>query len=138
MGRRKTARHVQIRPWLSARHDCEEGRFIQVGNTLLLSRKDADSKEENAFLNLSTGARFLYLCMAMESGGRPCVTFSHGAAKKYGIASSSFDRAIKSLIDAGFVTLEMDDDLAQFRANTYRFSNTWKSNLAPHFGEGQG
>lgn len=138
MGRHKTARHVPIRPWLSARRNCEEGRFIQVGNSLLLSMKDAENNEQNAFLNLSTGARFLYLCMAMESGGRPSFKFSHGAAKKYGIASSSFDRAVKSLIETGFITLEQDDDLAQFKANTYRFSNAWKSSTAPHFGEETG
>ena len=36
-------------------------RFIQVGNSLLLSKQ---------FHALSTGSRFLYFCMAMESGGR--------------------------------------------------------------------
>ncbi len=50
-----------IVPPLSANVDNKEKRFIQVGNSLLLSKQ---------FHALSTGSRFLYLCMAMESGGR--------------------------------------------------------------------
>ena len=50
-----------IVPALSAKVDNKEKRFIQVGNSLLLSKK---------FHALSTGSRFLYFCMAMESGGR--------------------------------------------------------------------
>ena len=48
-------------PHLSAKADNKEKRFIQVGNSLLLSKQ---------FHALSTGSRFLYFCMAMESGGR--------------------------------------------------------------------
>lgn len=72
----------------------------------------------------------------MESAGKPTVKFSHGSAKKYGISGSSFDRAAKQLVDAGFVSLEPDEERAQFKANVYRFSNTWKSAPAPHFEEG--
>ena len=50
-----------IVPPLSANVDNKEKRFIQVGNSLLLSKQ---------FHALSTGSRFLYFCMAMESGGR--------------------------------------------------------------------
>ena len=50
-----------IVPALSANVDNKEKRFIQVGNSLLLSKQ---------FHALSTGSRFLYFCMAMESGGR--------------------------------------------------------------------
>lgn len=50
-----------IVPALSAKVDNKGKRFIQVGNSLLLS------KQFHAF---STGSRFLYFCMAMESGGR--------------------------------------------------------------------
>lgn len=60
MGSRRRGRDT-IKPWLSARLDCKEGRFIQVGNSLLLSKE---------FQALTAGARFLYLCMTMESGGR--------------------------------------------------------------------
>lgn len=50
-----------IVPALSAKVDNKEKRFIQVGNSLLLSKQ---------FHALSTGSRFLYFRMAMESGGR--------------------------------------------------------------------
>ena len=50
-----------IVPALSAKVDNKEKRFIQVGNSLLLSKQ---------FHALGTGSRFLYFCMAMESGGR--------------------------------------------------------------------
>lgn len=48
-----------IVPALSAKVDNKEKRFIQVGNSLLLSKQ---------FHALSTGSRFLYFRMAMESG----------------------------------------------------------------------
>ena len=38
--RRRAGGNNNINPWLSARMDCKEGRFIQVGNSLLLSHKD--------------------------------------------------------------------------------------------------
>ena len=50
-----------IVPALSAKVDNKEKRFIQVENSLLLSKQ---------FHALSTGSRFLYFCMAMESGER--------------------------------------------------------------------
>lgn len=126
---RKSAKNVPISPWLSARADCKEGRFIQIGNSLLLSPR---------FQDLNAAAKFLYLCMTMEAGGKSTVRFPHSAAKKFGVAPSTFERGVKELINAEFITLEPDDDHAQFKANTYRFSNAWKSKPAPHFGEGQG
>ncbi len=118
MARRRTARNVAISPWLSARLDCREGRYIQVGNSLLLSKQ---------YQALNASARFLYLCMALESGGRPSVRFSHGAARKYGIASSTFERSAKELTDAGFIRLELDEERAQYAANTFRFTDCWKA-----------
>ena len=53
MGSRRRGRDT-IKPWLSARLDCKEGRFVQVGNSLLLSKE---------FQALTAGARFLYLCI---------------------------------------------------------------------------
>ena len=69
MGRRKSARNVEIRPWLSAKADGKEGRFIQIGNSFLLEfRKEPLNK-------LSLGARWMYLCMTMESAGHRDFTF---------------------------------------------------------------
>lgn len=50
-----------IEPALSAKVDNKEKRFIQVGNSPLPSKQ---------FHALSTGSRFLYFRMAMESDGR--------------------------------------------------------------------
>ena len=127
MGRHKAAKNVAISPWLSAKLDCREGRFLQVGNSLLLSEE---------YHRLTANAQILYLCMTMEAGGKPTVKFSHSAAKKYGISSTTFDRAIKQLREAGFLELVEDDNMYQFAANVYRFSTRWKSKPAPRFGEG--
>ena len=62
-----------IVPALSAKVDNKEKRFIQVGNSLLLSKQ---------FHALSTGSRFLYFCMAMESGGRKNFILPQKDAKK--------------------------------------------------------
>lgn len=104
-----------IKSWLSARPDCKEGRFVQVGNSLLLS---------SCFQELSAGARFLYLCMAMESGGKRDFTFPLSSAKKYGIAKNSFSRYIKELSDSGFISVHSMANLRQ--PNEYSFSFVWK------------
>ena len=66
-------KHNLMRPWLSANVDCKDGRFIQVGNSFLLSKR---------VQALSAGARITYLCMAMESGGKPTFEFPKAAAEK--------------------------------------------------------
>lgn len=101
--------------WLSARLDCKEGRFVQVGNSLLLSDK---------FQALSAGARFTYLAMCMESGGKREFVFPLAAAKKYGIASMSLRRQVDELVKGGFITVRSG---ACVRApNLYTFSFDWK------------
>lgn len=95
MGRGKAAVHCNIRPWLSAKADCKEGRFIQIGNSLLLSEQMG---------KLKPGARYLYLCMTMEAGGKREFTFPASSAEKYHIPPSSFDRFKAELIDAGLKT----------------------------------
>ena len=62
-GRKRSSRTVL--PWLTARSDGKEGRFIQVGNSLLLDKR---------VQKLSGNALRLYLCMAMESGGRTALS----------------------------------------------------------------
>ena len=104
-----------IKPWLSARTDCKEGRFIQCGNSLLLSKK---------FQALTAGAQMMYLCMTMESGGRKDFIFPQTAGKKYGIASASMRRYIKELQENGFVSVQ---SMANLRLpNEYSFSTAWK------------
>lgn len=114
-------------PWLTAKPDGKERRFIQVGNSLVLDAR---------FQALSTGARWLYLALCMEAGGKREVAFPHRAAKKFGIASTSFDRYIVELQRVGFVTRVEDGSFAQFAPAVYRFSLAWRTEPAPQAGEG--
>lgn len=115
-------------PWLTARQDCKEGRFIQIGNSLLLDAR---------YQALSTGARCLYQDMLMEAGGKPTVEFSRGTAqKKYGVAKNSFSRYIAELKEGGFIEVDQDGNFYQFSPNVYRFSLAWRSKPAPQNGAG--
>ena len=125
MPRRKAAQNAKILPWLSGKLDEREGRFIQVGNSLLLSSKSDGGREKNAFLELSTGARLLYLCMAMESGGRRDFTFPLAAAKKYGFATATFRRYVEELVNGSFIVRVSNKNTRQ--PNDYSFSFEWKS-----------
>ena len=103
-------------PWLSARPDNKEGRFIQIGNSFLLS------KEVQA---LSPGARFMFLAMAMESAGRREFTFSRSTAQKFGISETTAARYIKELSSSGFIETVSCGRFARV-PNVYRFAFTWK------------
>lgn len=120
MPRRKAAQNCKILPWLSARADCSEGRFLQLGNSLLLSE---------TFQKLSSGAQVLFLCMSMESGGRREFTFPLSAAKKYGLPPRSFRRYVEELKQRGFIEKQSMANLRQ--PNEYRFSLAWKEEKPP-------
>lgn len=117
MPRHKAAQNCKFQFWMSARQDCKEGRFIQVGNSLLLSE---------AFQELSMGARNLYMCMAMESGGKRAFTFPQLSGKKYGFPPRSMRRYQQELIDAGFIELESSGKITREK-NAYLFSARWRS-----------
>lgn len=132
MPKHKAAKSCVISPWLSAKADNKENRFTQMGNTFMLSKK---------VQSLSVGARWLYLSMAMESGGKREFTFKHSSAKKFGISSTSYDRFLKELKDSKFIEKIEDESLAQYAPGRYRFVFGWKgvsSKVAPHSGEGKG
>lgn len=99
-------------PWLSAKPDGKDKRFIQVGNSLLLSKR---------FQSLSCGAQHLYLCMAMESGGRRDFLFPLSSAKKYGISSTCLRRRINELKQAEFLRVECMKSLRV--PNIYHFAS---------------
>lgn len=118
MSRKK--RQHSLSPWLSEREDGCEKRFIQVGNTLLLSK---------AFQRLKPGARQLYLCMAMEAGGRRDFLFPQAAAKKYGFAPRTFWEYVRELEEHRFILCRSMRNLR--RPNEYRFSFVWKGVRSP-------
>lgn len=117
MARPKSAKKCAIPSWLSARPDCKEGRFIQVGNSLFLDKR---------FQSLPQGAQNLYLCMSLESGGRSEFTFPKKTATKYGIPESSCRRYINALIKGGFVEVTLNGKITR-EENRYKFSMKWKS-----------
>ena len=121
MPRRKAAPNCSIQFWLSAKQDCREGRFVQVGNSLLLSSE---------FQQLSMGARSIYFCMAMEAGGRRNFTFPQAAAKKYGIPARSMRRYLQELIDAGFIEVEASGRWTR-ESNSCLFSMKWRQHEPP-------
>lgn len=115
MAKHKAAINCQVLPWLSAKLDCREGRFLQTGNSLFLSKK---------FQELSSGAQMTYLCMAMESGGKRDFVFTHTTAKKYGIPPRTLDRHIKELADKKFISVSSGKNTRT--ANEFEFLFAWK------------
>lgn len=113
MSRRK---NPMISPWLSARADNREKRFIQVGDTLLMDK---------TFQALSPGAKTLYYCMAMECGGRREFLFPRTCAAKYGFAEKSFWRYVRELEERGFLIRFSMKSLR--KPNEYSFSFAWKT-----------
>ena len=118
MGRRKAAQNCKFLPWLTGKKaGAGSGRFIQVDNSFVL---------HPAVKSLSGNAVKLYIALTMEAGGKPTVEFSRAAGNKYGIKSTTFDRASRELIDKGFVELRPEDNPFRYRSNIYRFCERWK------------
>ncbi len=117
MARHKTAKNVALKPWLSGNVDCRDGRFIQVGNSLLLS---------DAFRSLDGNAQKTYFALCMESGGKPTAELSRARAKKYGLAPATFTRAIRTLKESGFISCSFEDNPFKYKSNVYRFTWEWK------------
>lgn len=101
--------------WVSAKPNGNDGRFIQVGNSLLLSPR---------FQTLEATDRIVYLSMVMESGGKSDFIFPKNAAAKYGIAPRTLSRAVKRLEAAGFI--QKSSGWTTREPNQYRFSMEWK------------
>ncbi len=116
MGRTKAAQNCKIRPWLSAKPDCREGRFLLVGNSLLLSPK---------FHDLSPGAKILYFCACQESGGRNEFTFPARTMKKYGIKERSGRRYLQELIEHDFIRCACSGKNLRTDSE-YAFTLQWK------------
>ncbi|MBE7002857.1 MAG: hypothetical protein E7425_01050 [Ruminococcaceae bacterium] len=115
MARKKAAERCAVPPWASAKADNREKRFVLIGNSLFFSE---------AFQALSAGAKHVYLCMALECGGRRDFVFPHAAAKKYGIPARSFDRYVAELEKAGFLTKSSGQNTRT--PNEYQFCFSWK------------
>ena len=115
---KKSKTKVELVPWMSARPDNVEKRFIQVGNSLLFNKE---------FQSLGAGSQMLYLCMSMESAGKRRFIFPQAAAKKYKITPSSLRRHVDELEAKGFI--KVYSGKATREPNLYEFCYDWK--IAP-------
>lgn len=116
MGKHKAVKNVAIPAWLSGKRDSVEGRFIQVGNSLLLSKE---------FHALSIYAQNMYLCMAMECGGKRQFEFPKSAGEKYGFPYQTYRRALAELKDSLFIRC-LEDNHTTRKPNVYEFIFDWK------------
>lgn len=118
MARKRAAQNCKFLPWLTGKKGVAgSGRFNQIDNSFYL---------HPAVKSLSGNAFKLFQAMTIEAGGKPTVKFSRAAGEKYGISSTTFDRASRELIDKGFVELRQEDNPFRYRTNIYRFSERWK------------
>jgi len=117
---KKRKSKIELVPWMSARPDNVEKRFIQVGNTLLFNE---------AFGSLTVGCRYLYFCMSMESAGKRRFVFPQAAAKKYGIAPSSLRRHVDELEAKRFIKVYSGQCVR--KPNIYEFCFDWKLTPRP-------
>ena len=101
--------------WMSAKRDCREARFVQIGNSLLFHEK---------FRSLSAGAFKLYICCAMEAAGSINFQIPASKAEQYGIPRQSFVRYMKELEEAGFIQKERSGKSTR-TASDYSFSFRW-------------
>lgn len=101
--------------WMSAKRDCREGRFVQIGNSLLFHEK---------FRSLSAGAFKLYICCAMEAAGSINFQIPASKAEQYGIPPRSLARYIKELERAGFIQTDRSGKSTR-TANDYSFCFRW-------------
>ena len=117
MPRRKS--HPTMCPYLTARSGVgndQEKRFIQVGTSLLHSKK---------FQYLSAAAKYLYFCMSMNAAGKFDFTFSKCDAIRYGLSYSTFLRSKNELIDSGFIRVVQNGRISR-TPNRYAFTLGWK------------
>jgi len=116
VAKHKSAKNAALLSWLSANADNREGRFIQIGNSLYLSK---------AFQSLTDGAKYTYQCMSMEAGGKRQFELPNSAFAKYGLPSRSCRRHIAELEEKGFIK-KQSGQTARL-PNLYEFSLEWKS-----------
>lgn len=90
---------------------------MQIGNSLFLCEP---------FQALSAGAQHLYLCMALECGGRRQYTFPAKSMTKYGIPLRSSRRYVDELIDNGFISC-IESGRNTRTESKYEFRLDWKN-----------
>ena len=116
MSRRKGVDERKIPHYLKVRGEIG-GRFVPLTNALML---------DTLFQSLTPNARWFFLALCMEAGGKPTVSMSHSAAKKYGIKPTSYDAAVKQLTERGLIKLV--DGLSRLETNRFEFPFVMRGN----------
>lgn len=116
MGRAKKAQPPK--PWESPTTDPKgAGNFGKVYQALI---------KWPAFKKLPLSARYLYITMLPSCAGKQSFHFTVDEAEECGNARGTFRRAVKILIQAGFIRIkESGKDRRQ--ATVYEFVNGWKA-----------
>lgn len=116
MPRKRAAENCKFLSWLTEKKTgTGEGRFIQVGNSLFLSKY---------FQALSPGAQMMYMYMTMEAGGDRTFDFTNATMAKYNIPLRTGRRYIEELYEHCFI--DIDGAGATRTPNHYTFSFEWK------------
>lgn len=115
MAKRYKSKHCII-PWLTAKIDCREPKYIQCGVTLF---------EHPSFKRLTPAQRCLYLAMCMDAGVHQEFTFSKARIEHYGFSYATGRDAIDALIAGGFITKIYSGQVTREK-NGYAFSEQWK------------
>ena len=128
MGHRKTGQRDFL-PWLtvnpSGSHENEK-RFLMIPANMLF----ANNSTGFSFPKVRTSSYKLYLCMAIESGGKRIFEFSHTDAKKYGFNLNTFDSCVRELIDKNTIEVIDDPDRSQFKTKQFKFTpEKWKVDI---------
>lgn len=115
MSKKRGVNEDLVKFYLKAGGD-SKGRYISVANSLMLDKH---------FQSLTPMARWMFFALCMEAGGEDSVSLSHKNAKKYGIKPTSYDAAIKQLIDKGFIRYA--DNLSKLETNKFVFMYVFRN-----------
>lgn len=117
----KSKKDRQFPFWASAKDDCREQRFAQIGNSLFYDPR---------FQSLSVGARHLYFCCILESGGKKEFQFPAVKIKALGLKERSTRSHFDELIAHGFIEKKSSGQNTR-TPNDYLFSQEWRKRPQP-------
>lgn len=104
-------------PWESPTSKIEEaGNFGKIYQSLIRC---------DNFKALPLSARYLYLTMLPSCAGRKTFHFTKDEAVRCGNAAGTFRRAVKILIQAGFIRIK-ESGYTLRKATIYEFVNDWR------------
>lgn len=118
--RRRAVESVSFEAWLSALPGATgEKSYIRVTSSLLRSEK---------YQSLTFSARFVFQCMALESGGHVEFVFPEATASKhYGISPATLRNAVRELIANNIISYA-SEKRERGKPVPYRFNHlAWRT-----------